>query len=73
MPEVKVLSEVSGMAWKIVVTEGQAVDEGDELMIAESMKVEIPLTAATAGTVKQVCVDEGALISEDELVFVLET
>ena len=73
MPEVKVLSEVSGMAWKIVVTEGQAVDEGDELMIAESMKVEIPRTAATAGTVKQVCVDEGALISEDELVFVLET
>ncbi|MBT5263983.1 MAG: acetyl-CoA carboxylase biotin carboxyl carrier protein subunit, partial [Rhodospirillaceae bacterium] len=70
---VKVLSEVSGMAWKIVVTEGQAVDEGDELMIAESMKVEIPLTAPAAGTVKQICVDEGALISEDELVFVLET
>lgn len=73
MPEVKVLSEVSGTAWKIVVTEGQAVDEDDELMIAEAMKMEIPHVAPEAGTVKQICVEEGAAISEDDLLFVLET
>jgi acetyl-CoA carboxylase biotin carboxyl carrier protein len=73
MPEVKVLSEVTGNAWKIVVTEGQAVEEGDELMIAEAMKMEIPQLAPEAGTVKKICVEEGAAISEDDLIFIIET
>lgn len=73
MAEIKVLSEVTGNAWKIVVTVGQVVDEGDELMIAEAMKMEIPQLAPEAGTVKQICVEEGASITEDELIFVLET
>ena len=41
MAEIKVHSDVTGTAWRIVVVEGQAVDEGDELMIAEAMKMEI--------------------------------
>jgi len=73
MAEVKVLSEVTGNAWKIVVSEGQAVEEGDELMIAEAMKMEIPQIAPEAGTVKQICVAEGEDITEDQLIFVLET
>ena len=73
MSEVKVQSEVTGNAWKIVVAVGQAVDEGDELMIAEAMKMEIPQLAPEAGTVKEICVEEGAPITEDEVIFILET
>lgn len=73
MAEIKVLSEVTGTAWKIVVTEGQTVEQDDELMIAEAMKMEIPHTAPEAGRVKQVCVEEGAAISEDDVLFILET
>jgi biotin carboxyl carrier protein len=73
MAEVKVLSEVTGNAWKIVVKVGQAVDEGDELMIAEAMKMEIPQIAPEAGTVKEICVEEGASISEDDVIFIIET
>jgi acetyl-CoA carboxylase biotin carboxyl carrier protein len=73
MAEVKVQSEVTGNAWKIVVEVGQAVDEGDELMIAEAMKMEIPQLAPEAGTVKEICVEEGAPINEDEVIFILET
>ena len=39
MAEVKVHSDVTGTAWKIVVSEGQMVEEGDELIIAEAMKM----------------------------------
>ena len=39
MAEIKICSEVTGTAWKILVTEGQKVDEGDELIIAEAMKM----------------------------------
>ena len=73
MPEIKVHSDVTGTAWKIVVSEGQAVDEGDELMIAEAMKMEIPHLAPEAGVVKEICVKEGATISEDDLLFIIET
>jgi acetyl-CoA carboxylase biotin carboxyl carrier protein len=73
MAEIKVLSEVTGNAWKIVVAVGQSVEEGDELMIAEAMKMEIPQIAPEAGTVKQICVEEGSSITEDELIFILET
>jgi biotin carboxyl carrier protein len=37
MTEIEVESDVTGTAWKIVVTEGQEVAEDDPLMIAESM------------------------------------
>ena len=73
MAEVKVHSDVTGTAWKIVVVEGQTVEEGDELIIAEAMKMEIPHVAPESGTVKKICVEEGASISEDDLLFIIET
>ncbi|MBV00648.1 MAG: acetyl-CoA carboxylase biotin carboxyl carrier protein subunit [Rhodospirillaceae bacterium] len=73
MPEIKVHSDVTGTAWKIVVAEGQTVDEGDELMIAEAMKMEIPHLAPESGVVKEICVEEGTAISEDDLLFIIET
>ncbi|MBT6273320.1 MAG: acetyl-CoA carboxylase biotin carboxyl carrier protein subunit [Chromatiales bacterium] len=70
---IDVESEVSGTAWKILVAAGQAVEEDETLMIAESMKMEIPITAPEAGTVTEVCVEEGAAISEGDVVFKLDT
>jgi acetyl-CoA carboxylase biotin carboxyl carrier protein len=73
MAEIKVHSDVTGTAWKIIVKKGQSVEEGEELMIAEAMKMEIPHVAPESGTVKKICIEEGAAISEDELLFILET
>ena len=73
MAEIKVHSDVTGTAWRIVVVEGQAVDEGDELMIAEAMKMEIPHVAPESCTVKKICIEEGDSISEDDLLFIIET
>lgn len=61
-----VLSEITGAVWKIVVSVGDAVDEDDELMILESMKMEIPVLATAAGTVAEILVEEGAPVSEDQ-------
>ena len=72
MTEIKVESDVTGTAWKIVVTEGQAVEEDDPLMIAESMKMEIPLMAPEAGVVKKVLVEEGCQIAEGEVLFLMD-
>jgi acetyl-CoA carboxylase biotin carboxyl carrier protein len=72
MTEIKVESDVTGTAWKIVVTQGQAVEEDDPLMIAVSMKMEIPLMAPEAGVVKKILVEEGSQIAEGEVLFLMD-
>jgi biotin carboxyl carrier protein len=67
----KVRSEVSGSVWKIEVTVGQQVQEGDTLLIVESMKMEIPVTAASAGTVTEILVAEGEAVVDDQVIIVL--
>lgn len=55
----EVRTMTAGNMWKILVKPGDAVKEGDTLFIMEVMKMEVPHTAATAGTVKAVHAAEG--------------
>jgi biotin carboxyl carrier protein len=68
----KVKSEVAGSVWKVEVSVGQAVNGGDTLVIVESMKMEIPITAPAAGVVREILVVEGELVADDQLVATLE-
>jgi acetyl-CoA carboxylase biotin carboxyl carrier protein len=61
-----VRSEVTGSVWKVEVTVGQAVNEGDTLVIVESMKMEIPVTAPAAGVVQEIFVAEGEQVADDQ-------
>jgi biotin carboxyl carrier protein len=54
--------------WKVLVSEGDHVDEGDTLVILESMKMEIPILAEENGTVTKLHVAEGDVVQEDELI-----
>ena len=46
----EVLSEVTGTVWKVEMSVGDTVEEGDVIMILESMKMEIPIEAPESGT-----------------------
>jgi acetyl-CoA carboxylase biotin carboxyl carrier protein len=48
------------------------VNEGDTLLIVESMKMEIPITAPASGVVTEIFVSEGEAVSDDQLVVVLD-
>ncbi len=66
-------SDTAGSVWKILVTEGQEVSEGDELLILESMKMEIPFEAEHDGRVEKIHVAENDLVQDgDDLVTVSE-
>jgi len=67
----KIRSEVSGSVWKVEVTVGQKVNEGDTLVVVESMKMEIPVTAPAAGTVTDILVAEGEAVVDDQVILVL--
>jgi acetyl-CoA carboxylase biotin carboxyl carrier protein len=72
MSAVKVVAEISGSVWKIVVSPGDHVAEEQPLAILESMKMEIPVLAPEAGVVREIRVAEGAPIAEGELIAILE-
>ena len=73
MAKVEVESEVTGNVWKVEVSAGVTVAEGDVLIILESMKMEIPVEAPAAGIVQQVLVQPEDQVEEDQLLLVLET
>ncbi len=68
----EVRAEITANVWQVRVELGQKVDVGDELVILESMKMEIPVVAPIAGTVTQIAVAEATQIQEGDLVAVIE-
>ncbi len=67
-----VKAELAGNLWKIVVRVGQAVAADDTLMILESMKMEIPITAPRGGTVTKITVHEGETVQEGQVLAQLD-
>ena len=64
----EVRAEMVANVWKVLVSEGDHVDDGDTLVILESMKMEIPILAEESGTVTKLHVAEGDVVQEDEMI-----
>jgi acetyl-CoA carboxylase biotin carboxyl carrier protein len=65
-------AHITGTVWKIEVKVGDTVEEGDTVLILESMKMEMPVEAEDEGTVSEIRVEEGQPVSEGETLVVLE-
>ncbi|GAB2866806.1 biotin/lipoyl-binding carrier protein [Actinoallomurus bryophytorum] len=68
----EVRAEMVANVWKVVAAEGDTVEEGDTLVILESMKMEIPVLAEDSGTLVSLKVAEGDVIQEGDLIAVIE-
>ena len=68
----EVRAEMVANVWKVLVKEGDQVDEGFELVILESMKMEIPVVAEVSGVVKSVDVIEGDVVQEGDLIATID-
>ena len=73
MARYEVESEVTGIVWKVEVSIGDTVEEGDVLFILECMKMQIPVEAPEAGTIAELLVQPEDLVEEDQLVAVIES
>jgi biotin carboxyl carrier protein len=71
MAELKVTSELRANVWKIEVAVGDTIAMDQDLVILESMKTEIPVTAPRSGVVAQILVAEGDTIDEQQVLLVL--
>ena len=70
MPEVR--AEITANVWQVRVEVGQTVAVGDELVILESMKMEIPVIAPLAGTISELAVAPEDQVTEGDLIAVIE-
>jgi acetyl-CoA carboxylase biotin carboxyl carrier protein len=68
----EVRAELVGNVWKIEAKVGDRVNEDDTLIILESMKMEIPVLAPAAGTVREILVKEADVVKEGQVLVVLE-
>ena len=66
------LSEISGSIWKINCKVGDAIEAGQEVLIIESMKMEIPVVSNITGVVVSIFVDEGEMVNEDQKLIELD-
>ncbi len=71
MPEA-IKAHITGVVFQVVAKPGDAVQEGDPVIILESMKMEIPVEAPRAGAVREILVAEGQTVQEGETMALLE-
>lgn len=68
----EIRAEMVANVWRVVVAEGDRVDDGDTLVILESMKMEIPVVAEGPGSVTKLHVAEGDVVQEGDLIASLD-
>ncbi len=67
-----VCAEMVANVWQVRAEVGQEVAEGDELVVLESMKMEIPVFAPRAGTVTAIHVEPDQVVQEGDLIATVE-
>ena len=72
MAIVDIKAEITGNVWKILATIGPQVAEDEAIVMMESMKMEIPVSAPEPGRVKEILVKEGDVVTEGSVVARIE-
>lgn len=68
----EVTSPITGSVWKILAQAEASIEEGETIMILESMKMEIRVKSPQKGKVVEIRVQEGDSVLEDDIVALVE-
>lgn len=72
MAIVDVEADITGNVWKVTAKVGDKIEEGEPIMILESMKMEIPISAPEDGTVAEILVEPETVVTQGQVVARLE-
>jgi biotin carboxyl carrier protein len=73
MSEIKILTEVAGRVCAIPAAVGAAVSDGDDLVLVEAMKMEIPVPTTAAGKIKSILVKVDDIVEEGQAIAIVES
>ena len=65
-------AHITGTVWKIECKVGDEIEEGDTVVILESMKMEMPVEAEDPGIVKEILCEEGQAVNEGDTLVILD-
>ena len=72
MAVIDVKTEITGNVWKILLEAGANVEEDEPIIILESMKMEIPVSAPESGTIIEIRVQPDQTVLEGSVVARIE-
>lgn len=72
MADIKIKTEVAGRVCGIPAAIGASLSDGDEILLVEAMKMEIPVTATAGGTLKSVLVKVDDVVTEEQVVAIVD-
>ena len=73
MPDIKIVTEVAGRICALPVEVGGSLSEGEDIVIVEAMKMEIPVASPAAGRLKSILVHLDDVVAEGQLLAIVET
>ena len=68
----EIRAPLAGNIWSVLVEVGAKVEEEDELIIIEAMKMENLIYSPCAGTIKEIRVKVGDKVEDDDVMIVIE-
>ena len=68
----EVLVPLAGSIWEVIVDVGDEVEEDDELVIIEALKMENPVYAPCDGTVSEIRVKKGDVVEDDDIIMIIK-
>lgn len=63
---------MAGTVMQVLVSVGERIESGQDVVVLESMKMEVPLQAEQSGTVKEIKVEAGSFVSDGDVLLELE-
>jgi acetyl-CoA carboxylase biotin carboxyl carrier protein len=68
----EIIATMAGTVLNVFVTNGENVHSGQEVLMLESMKMEIPIESETNGTIKELKVNIGDFVNEGDVLIIIE-
>jgi biotin carboxyl carrier protein len=68
----EIRAEITANVWELRVDEGQMVAEGDEIVVLDSMKMEIPVVTEIPGVVRELHVEPSQTVHEGDLIALID-
>jgi acetyl-CoA carboxylase biotin carboxyl carrier protein len=68
----QIVSSMAGTVFQVLVSVGETVSDGQDVVILESMKMEVPVSADATGTIQKIHVEPGDFVNEGDVLIDLE-
>ncbi|TDD93233.1 biotin/lipoyl-binding carrier protein [Saccharopolyspora karakumensis] len=68
----EIRAETVASVMAVSMSEGDAVNDGDSLVLLESLSMEMPVLSEVSGTISSIAVKPGDVVEEGDLIAVVE-